>query len=641
MLTAIDRRQRPPMVLRVGITGTRDLPAPGSAALETVRTELDRLFAQMTGLIQDARREDRASHGYDLTQAAQLRCLSPLAVGADRLFAKVALDHAATEDEADIDLRLEVVIPFASDAYKKTFAPDGAPDAAHLEAEFDDLVARADGRVLQLDGDAGDAWRHASYEAAGRTIARNVDLLIAIWDEGVDSGKRGGTRDTVRFAARAGVPIWSIDAKGVNPPRFIYDPLETFGDYARTEADQSLVLARYVRCALAPPPDPVKRRWYKGNDRDPIRDYFEEDLTASRRIWLLRANVMTVLHRCAIWLLRHPRPMPEAPPRRLGSALIHPWARLAFDPSHRVTNQLAQSYQNRYRTGYFFVVIGSAVALLAAIVGLALGGTYEIVAAVVEFVILGLIATIVWLNWRYSWHERYVDYRLLSEANRHSGYFQAVAWSPPFGDMRDRLEGKNHSWLAWLTTAAIRAEALPVQAMPSPGETRDRIAHDLLEQQIQFHETRGSAGENIGRLFLYMALLSFGCASAFVIGKLGLIPFLPSHDAATAAHGAADQAHGSLAHDMIWFLSLLTAFFSTLSASLFAFKGYEEFEPLAELSHDTIGLLRHAQARMARMDMAQPLSSQHLARELSAILSTLQVEVSGWGQLFRWKPVEA
>ena len=49
---------------------------------------------------------------------------------------------------------------------------------------------------------------------------RNCDLLIAIWDGKPGKG-RGGTADTVHFAANFGPPVWWIHADRDQPPVWV------------------------------------------------------------------------------------------------------------------------------------------------------------------------------------------------------------------------------------------------------------------------------------------------------------------------------------------------------------------------------------------------------------------------------------
>ena len=135
----------------------------------------------------------------------RLRLVSPLAEGADRLVARAALEEG---------YELIVPMPFAQAEYEKDFAGDGSVE------EFRTLLAQAASR-LELDGGRGE-HDAASYEAVGRMVVRNCDLLIALWDGEPGKG-RGGTADIVRFAASGGPPIWWLRLGETAPPRWVTD----------------------------------------------------------------------------------------------------------------------------------------------------------------------------------------------------------------------------------------------------------------------------------------------------------------------------------------------------------------------------------------------------------------------------------
>lgn len=122
-----------------------------------------------------------------------LEALSSLAVGADQLFARLALARGA---------RLTAVIP--SDDYEECFDE---------EAELKDYLALKSlaGREVRLD------FRHSTdeaYYAAGTWIADHCDRLVAVWD-GLPARGLGGTGDIVTYARALGRPVTVIWRDGV------------------------------------------------------------------------------------------------------------------------------------------------------------------------------------------------------------------------------------------------------------------------------------------------------------------------------------------------------------------------------------------------------------------------------------------
>jgi len=156
--------------LSIGVTGHRDLRAEDLPHLEkSVRDIFGRL-----------RRE---------YPAAPFLAISPLAEGADRLVARVALEWNAD---------LEVPLPMPAPLYEEDFREPGSVD------EFRRLLARA-GRVFEVPPlcepgasvPRGPARDHR-YELCGKYVVSHSLILIALWD-GVASGKTGGTAAMVKL----------------------------------------------------------------------------------------------------------------------------------------------------------------------------------------------------------------------------------------------------------------------------------------------------------------------------------------------------------------------------------------------------------------------------------------------------------
>ena len=134
-----------------------------------------------------------AASGHRSAPAA-LIILSPLAEGADRLVARIALDERQAT--------LEAVLPLAPADYCADFA------TAPSRQEFAALLARAS-RVVTMPPAA---TRPAAYEQAGRYVVEHADVLIALWD-GEPARGQGGTAGTVGRARQCGLPLlWIVTA---------------------------------------------------------------------------------------------------------------------------------------------------------------------------------------------------------------------------------------------------------------------------------------------------------------------------------------------------------------------------------------------------------------------------------------------
>jgi hypothetical protein len=115
--------------------------------------------------------------------------LSPLAEGADRLVAEVAL-------RPEMKTQLVVPLPMSIDLYENDFP--------NSKTEFYQLLHRAyasfevlppyDRHAVATDAKA----RDQRYEVVGKYIARECQILLALWD-GAPSSKMGSTASVVQF----------------------------------------------------------------------------------------------------------------------------------------------------------------------------------------------------------------------------------------------------------------------------------------------------------------------------------------------------------------------------------------------------------------------------------------------------------
>jgi hypothetical protein len=129
---------------------------------------------------------------------ASFEVLSPLAEGADRLVARLAMER--------LGARLLVPLPMPPELYAEDFGAAGVSVQASLE-ELRALLARAErvfelplvgGSEAALAGPGGAEGRGAQYALAGACVVEGARELIAVWD-GRATGHTGGTGEIVRW----------------------------------------------------------------------------------------------------------------------------------------------------------------------------------------------------------------------------------------------------------------------------------------------------------------------------------------------------------------------------------------------------------------------------------------------------------
>lgn len=90
-------------------------------------------------------------------------------------------------------------------------------------SDYQGLLKQAE-LTFVLPGDR--AYQAIAYESADRTILNISDILLAVWDGGASAGR--GATELVEVAAREGLPIIAVDAKGEIGPRLLWSGLAEF-----------------------------------------------------------------------------------------------------------------------------------------------------------------------------------------------------------------------------------------------------------------------------------------------------------------------------------------------------------------------------------------------------------------------------
>lgn len=163
-----------PPPCRIGVTGHRILAEMDkiNAGIDAALQRIERAFAERPLII-----------------------VSPLAEGADRLVAErvLARRHA----------QLIVPLPLPKADYLNDF------EDAISKREFNELLKRAE-RVIELPPSPS---RRVAYDAVGRYVLDQCDVLIAVWDGQLDNG----TGRVVTDARRRGLPIAWVHAGNRKP----------------------------------------------------------------------------------------------------------------------------------------------------------------------------------------------------------------------------------------------------------------------------------------------------------------------------------------------------------------------------------------------------------------------------------------
>jgi hypothetical protein len=630
-MPASDQAERPNLSLRVGISGQRNLSADQRAFIGRQLHDVLMVIGEvMQRLAVDETVRSTYAHTDDQPPQARCRMISPLALGADRLAARAALD---------LGYSLFVPMPFAKEEYERDF------DTPEDLADFQELYARATEGSLALDGAHGDMG-NGSYEAVGRLVVRQSDILIAVWD-GRPAKGRGGTAEIIRFAAAARIPVIWIYSDVERAPQWIGEMLDLTHPPETGIAFETAVDA-YLTKLIVPPPVAhahkntiidwsahLIKRIMNQLHVPPHERHFLEAKQPSRPFWRAYAILMSLF-------------AGKSEPWKAPSVPSDPVARYWYE-RYLPPNDRAGETAERYRSSYVLVFLLGTLSLVFGATELLLGlftpapsaeslvsrSTSVLVTAGniglagCELLCLALIILLVVAVKCHDWHEKSIEYRLLAELYRKQQALAPLGWSLPITAVRNLVSDTGNeahdraAWVGWLFSAEQRAAPLPTGdlAKTARGLPLTAIETDLIEGQLAYHGGREKMAERAstslerwgGRVFIAL----FICTSMkFLISFLG------------------GEVHWSLLFG--WLATVLPG----ISAALVGIRAYSELQLLASQSRHMVADLRRAQSRVLRLKMTKPLASQDLGYEAAAVATIMLQDLDGWARLFRLKGAE-
>jgi len=548
MAAVLRNPPKPRLAFRVGVTGHRPNRLPQSRDdLDSLQRRLNTVVAEVSAAVRRFAGSEQGRSFYD-GRPPTLRAVSPLAEGADRMFASSAIEAG---------YGLWCPLPFARQEYEKDFPARRGVRFATLRGQtgpvgFQDLLTRAKAggglSVFELDGDRTN--EAAAYGDAGRLVVNQSDLLVMVWDGGPPQGG-GGTLETLDDALAARLPVIWIDTKAPFGCRLLHHKSDLGGpsgprgcepltDAALAAAIEKIVLnelslpSRAERLGESSPeggPHPAHRK-PEPTPAQLAQDYFSErkpllNLAVAWRLfrngvadgdWKLPPlRVRDFVEECApSWPtledIEQGRPL-QAPAPSPATSYINGEVRSHFAWADR----RADLYADAHRSAFIVTSTLAAMAVFLAVLPAALRiedvkGPAETLAnlANLSFVaaeglmllwLLGVLA----LERQRRWHQRWLEYRLLAEWLRH------LSFLVPLGGIRTSPRVPAHlavygeptqTWMHWYLRAISRAVASPGVAA-TPDYVRERldqlaaIVGDANMGQIQHHQTSELRSERI------------------------------------------------------------------------------------------------------------------------------------------------
>lgn len=631
------------LAFRVGIVGHRP-----NRLQEADAAALSRTLGSILATVRETVVSFHGEPGHPYAQDTPvLRAVSPLAEGADRIFADEALRSG---------YELCCPMPFPQAEYEKDFTATDPAASGSLD-EFRELLERArqgSGLVaFELDGTRDDDG--AAYGAAGRVVLIQSDLLVAVWDGGEAQGA-GGTGETLSEALRYRIPVVWIDAAQPHPWRILHpdDDLKglSHGGRRRPEAATAASweeLRQVVREVVAWPPssgDPQAAEFERMRDQMKHHASFLRERKPSWNpafLWKLFRDLVGS-GRVTFQSLKVPgfeQSIADKWPTDPASGVAG-WVNRRLRPHYAWSDKLADLNADSYRSTFVLAYLVAALAVLLALLPGAAGwhdGAGErrrVLSIALEFaMVAGILVAFFWARHR-RWHARWMDCRMLAEM------FRQMRFQIPLGGARSRTRLPAHlsaygdpsmTWMSWHKLAVEREIGLP-SARIDHGYLAQYLDYleSVVEEQLGFHGANWRRSERIERnlhrsvMFLFaLTLLCIGMHLAPSLAFLGL-----------GEAGHSGRLDG-------W-LTVACAFLPALGGALAGINEQGEFARLSKRSramHERLGeVAQEIRTLRAAADPAtNPLKLGRVAQLVAPTAQLMVDEVLDWRVIFRDRPL--
>lgn len=468
-MNASKKIESPPkarLAVRVGVTGHR-LNGLDKADIDTLRMRVNEVLKHIIGVAGEVKSSFESL--YSDGGPPVLRIISPLADGADTLVAEEALREG---------YELQCALPFGRREYEKDFT-----DGLSL-GKYRTLLGTATS-ILELDGSrTTPEAENESYQTVGRMVLTQSDVLVAIWD-GEDAKGKGGTGQIVKEALISEIPVvWINSGTPHDMMVLMGGEYEGFKKVGLRELE--LRLKRVLKPEHPKKPDLSRTyfdekqpTWTWGFVFEAFCDIFALDRVDTGGLRVRDFNEAAEAEWQTIW--DSCPDFPEGVKDQINEKFLahYTWA-----------DRLANYYSNVYRSSFVANYLMAALAVLFAL--LPPIPWFENLWVLCELVLIIMIITITAVGNLKHWHERWIDYRLLSEQIRHLRFLAPLGLTTPAFRVpaHDTYGDPRSSWVNWHFRGIVREAGMVETRIDREYLTSYRgfLSRQEISAQIDYHK---------------------------------------------------------------------------------------------------------------------------------------------------------
>lgn len=584
---------RPRLALRFGIKGHRP-PCLARDHHQAAASACAGIFAETKQVLADIYSEHSELFS---DEAPLIRLISALASGADTVAAKAAMDSG---------IALSACLPFPKPIYSRDLSKEDWRLAEELAIEADSALA-----ITYYE--AGD---DAAYEAVGRLVLAQSDILIAIWDGEPARGRRG-TTDVVAEAIARHIPVIHINPDGSQAPILLWSGLHeeipdqpSIDGTGRAPLDKALPMVIGALCA--PPQD---------GELSSLRSFLDHD--GERRESCFAWPLLLVATGARSLKAAQFRTPSFRAARSYFAPIIEPFQQLG-DFGQKLTGALAYRFAVadasasasglQFRSSFVTNFSLAATAVLLALSGLFFPDLKAWLITA-ELLVIALIIVNTRRDVKCNFHKLWINRRHLAERLRLLGLSATLGRL----SLRDVEDGTTFpGWVTWYARPTARELDLPPGHLDKEYLARVReSALLLIDDQVSYHRSNARVMAHTNNTLHRIGDWLF----------IGTILFCLAFLAAKIFASAPVEILGI---SLTAIVTLPTAFFPALAAALYGFRMQGDFAATSERSR-----LIAARLRKLRHSLAQDsLTYGRLVERIRRLSEIMLSDIHQWQQQY-------
>jgi len=465
---------KPKLVLNVGITGHRPGEKLNDSQFERIENNISEILKALHNHVNVIKNENSSIFN-DENEALIL--ITSMAEGADQIAAVSANKN---------NIKYSAVLPFPREEFLNDFKSETS------QHHYQELIENASS-VFELPGERDK--EEEAYEAASHYLAAKSDILISVWD-GMPSGGKGGTKDTINNALKSGINVIHINSLEDNEINLLSNndgdissiPLKKDYNNLKEIVDRSLL--------------PLNLEEKKSLELF----FLEREKTLCTRISYPLLLSALCIKRIKFSDIIHKSYLSNLYPKKLSEKIgftkntkenMDTFAIATFG----FADGLAIRYAQLYRSGYVANFILAAFAVMCALLGgvifkdVIFNNTLFTCAktlfVVTELLIIGLIIFNTYWGRKRLWHKRWLNYRYLAESLRLSSIWTILGASNQALSTKRIMQSQDLklNWVDWYALALSKAIGIPdMRLTQSEINIAQETLLELAVEQQKYHK---------------------------------------------------------------------------------------------------------------------------------------------------------